>query len=182
MFFLYKFHKTYYNETDRVPIGHQSGFPIWNSNLAPVWACVSSAIWPRSGFMIWPRFGPVCPWSGPDWNFCTGNCLSIIKNLFFNKRAKLFVLMHAQKWPLFCLKRGKKISFLGYTRKICYTWSIQWSYWASFIGPQETIICNRKKLFVENSKVMKPFNVDFVKTLHYIFFLEEWQIDCNFSL
>ena len=61
MFFIYKFHKTYYNETDRVPIGHQSGFPIWIPNLAPVWACVSSVIWPQSGFPIWPRFGPVWP-------------------------------------------------------------------------------------------------------------------------
>ena len=29
-----------------------------------------------------------------------------------------FVLIHAQKWPLFFLKRGKKIPFLGYTRKM----------------------------------------------------------------
>ena len=33
-------------------------------------------------------------------------------------RHTLFFLMHPQKCPLFCLKRGKKIPFLGYTRKM----------------------------------------------------------------
>ena len=62
MFFIYKFHKTYYNETDQVPIGHQSVFPIWNPNLTPVWACVSSAICPERD----SRSGHFLDRSGPD--------------------------------------------------------------------------------------------------------------------
>ena len=32
------------------------------------------------------------------------------------------------------------------------------SYWASFFEPKGTFLCNKKILFFENAKVMKPLN------------------------
>ena len=48
------------------------------------------------------------------WQFKSSLELKLVIWIFRN----FFFLMYAQKWPLFFLKHGKKIPFLGYTRKI----------------------------------------------------------------
>ena len=61
-----------------------------------------------------------------------------------------FIFSHAKKWPLFCLKRGKKIPFLWYTRKMSIR-SFHRDYFAVIVGfYNDEVVCPYFQVFATN--------------------------------